>query len=109
LDAYFSGKITALSTIKTALKGTEFQQRVWAALQEIPAGTTCSYATIATKLGAPKAVRAVGMANSLNPIAIIVPCHRVIAASGSLSGYAGGIERKRWLIAHEAAHSPSFE
>lgn len=109
LQHYFAGDIQALSNIKIEVKGTDFQQRVWAALQMIPAGTTCSYAQIAASIGNQKAVRAVGMANSRNPIALIVPCHRVIAADGTLSGYAGGVERKRWLLAHETMNRAKIE
>lgn len=88
--------------------GTAFQQRVWKTLMEIPYGETASYRDVAEQLGSPDAVRAVGMANSKNPIAIVVPCHRVIGANGSLTGYAGGLENKRWLLSHEAAHSGLF-
>ncbi len=103
LTAYFDGELHALSAIPTDTAGTQFQQHVWRLLRQIPVGETCSYRAIAEKLGQPNAVRAVGMANSRNPVALIIPCHRVIAADGSLSGYAGGVERKRWLLAHEAA------
>ncbi|MEO7111323.1 MAG: methylated-DNA--[protein]-cysteine S-methyltransferase, partial [Polyangiaceae bacterium] len=98
--AYFSGN---LQTIKTPLaaKGTAFQQKVWAALRTIPFGETWSYVQLAKKIGKPNASRAVGMANSRNPIAILVPCHRVIGASGALTGYAGGLENKKWLLEHE--------
>jgi len=78
---------------------------VWQALREIPAGTTTSYGAIARKLGKPDAMRAVGLANGANPIAIVVPCHRVIGSDGSLTGYGGGLERKRWLLAHEARYA----
>jgi methylated-DNA-[protein]-cysteine S-methyltransferase len=81
--------------------GTEFQQQVWQMLQTIPLGTTISYGELATKIGKPTAARAVGMANSLNPVAIVVPCHRVIGAKAKLTGYAGGIDRKQWLLQHE--------
>lgn len=84
--------------------GTAFQRQVWQALMQIPYGTTCSYADIAERIGNPKAVRAVGLANGRNPLPIIVPCHRVIGRDGSLTGYAGGLERKRWLLAHEQTH-----
>lgn len=105
LERYFAGNITALAGIKILAKGTDFQQSVWAELQKIPAGSTCSYAAIATAIENPKAVRAVGMANAQNPIALIIPCHRVIATNGTLSGYAGGVERKHWLLAHEKAYA----
>ncbi|MEO8878346.1 MAG: methylated-DNA--[protein]-cysteine S-methyltransferase [Polyangiaceae bacterium] len=99
--AYFSGNAVPLKT-PLAAKGTAFQQLVWAALRTIPFGETWSYAQLAKKIGKPNAVRAVGTANSRNPIAILVPCHRVIAMSGALTGYAGGIDKKEWLLAHEA-------
>lgn len=97
LDAYFAGKLRAFET-PLALHGTPFQQRVWAALKTIPYGATRSYAQQAAAIGAPKAVRAVGLANGRNPVAIIVPCHRVIGANGALTGYGGGVERKRILL-----------
>ncbi len=85
------------------VEGTPFQRRVWAALTHIPAGETRSYGAQATQIGRPSAVRAVGLANGQNPIGLVVPCHRVIGADGSLTGYGGGIERKRWLLRHEGA------
>jgi methylated-DNA-[protein]-cysteine S-methyltransferase len=88
--------------------GTPFQLRVWAALLEIPYGETTSYGKTAAEIGAPTASRAVGLANGHNPIPIIVPCHRVIGANGSLTGYGGGLDAKRWLLAHEASHSGLF-
>ncbi len=103
LDAYFAGDITALDALPVATGGTEFQKSVWAALRRIPAGETLGYGALAAMLGKPGAARAVGLANGLNPIGIVVPCHRVIGANGSMTGYAGGIERKRWLLAHENA------
>jgi O-6-methylguanine DNA methyltransferase len=102
LDAYFAGDLAALQRIPTAAAGTVFQKRVWAALCAIPPGQTRSYAQIAEAIGQPGAARAVGMANGQNPVGIIVPCHRVIGASGSLTGYAGGTARKAWLLAHES-------
>jgi methylated-DNA-[protein]-cysteine S-methyltransferase len=102
LEAFFAGDIAAIETIPVETNGTEFQRRVWAALRRIPAGTTTSYGRLAVTIGNPKAVRAVGLANGANPVGIVVPCHRVIGADGSLTGYGGGIERKRWLLAHEA-------
>ena len=102
LDAYFAGRLTAFD-LPLRLKGTPFQQRVWSRLQTIPFGRTTSYGALAAALGQPTAMRAVGLANGRNPVSIIVPCHRVIGADGSLSGYGGGIERKRWLLAHEQA------
>jgi methylated-DNA-[protein]-cysteine S-methyltransferase len=103
LDAYFNGQITALDDLVTATGGTDFQKTVWRALRTIPAGVTCSYGDLAAKIGKPKAVRAVGLANGANPIAIIVPCHRVIGANGTLTGYGGGLSRKQWLLKHEKA------
>jgi methylated-DNA-[protein]-cysteine S-methyltransferase len=82
--------------------GTDFQRSVWKALRDIPAGETRSYGQLAAAIGIPKAVRAVGLANGANPVGVIVPCHRVIGSGGKLTGYAGGLERKRWLLAHEA-------
>jgi len=101
LAAYFAGDLGALDAIETETGGTEFQRTVWRALRRIPAGDTTSYGALAAKLGRPNASRAVGLANGANPIGIVVPCHRVIGASGALTGYGGGIERKRWLLAHE--------
>lgn len=102
LGAYFAGRLTAF-TVPLAAAGTSFQQRVWAALRRVPFGTTTSYGALARALGRPGAARAVGLANGRNPIAIIVPCHRVIGADGTLTGYGGGLERKRWLLAHDQA------
>ena len=101
LDRYFGGEADALSGVRWATRGTDFQRAVWRALAEIPVGQTDSYAGLATRIGRPAAVRAVGLANGSNPVGIIVPCHRVIGKSGALTGYAGGIERKRWLLEHE--------
>jgi methylated-DNA-[protein]-cysteine S-methyltransferase len=98
---YFAGDVAALTAINVRIMGTDFQRQVWTALLDIPCGHTCSYLDIAHRIGNPKAVRAVGRANGANPIAIAVPCHRVIGGDGSLTGYGGGIDRKRWLIAHE--------
>jgi methylated-DNA-[protein]-cysteine S-methyltransferase len=97
--------VRALDTLKTATGGTEFQRTVWAALRAIPAGETRSYGQLAAAIGKPRAVRAAGLANGQNPIAVIVPCHRVIGANGTLTGYAGGVERKRWLLAHEKSRA----
>ncbi len=101
--AYFCGDAQALEGLVVATGGTDFQREVWAALRAIPAGETRSYGQLAHAIGRPKAVRAVGLANGANPVGIIVPCHRVVGANGTLTGYAGGLERKRWLLAHEAA------
>jgi methylated-DNA-[protein]-cysteine S-methyltransferase len=103
LHAYFTGDIKAIDTLPVETAGTPFQREVWAALRDIPCGTTISYAELARRIGRPNAVRAVGLANGANPIGIVVPCHRVIGANGTLTGYGGGIERKRWLLDHEAA------
>ena len=101
LEAYYTGALSALDTLKVQTGGTAFQREVWAALRAIPVGTTTTYGCLAAQLGRPKAMRAVGMANGANPIGIVVPCHRVIGADASLTGYGGGIARKRWLLAHE--------
>jgi methylated-DNA-[protein]-cysteine S-methyltransferase len=103
LDAYFAGTLTDFD-LPLAMHGTEFQRRVWASLREIPYGETISYGELARWVGNPKASRAVGLANGRNPVAIVVPCHRVIGADGSLTGYGGGLDRKVWLLEHEAAH-----
>ncbi|WP_437671384.1 methylated-DNA--[protein]-cysteine S-methyltransferase [Sorangium sp. So ce131] len=101
--AYVGGDLGALSGIPVEPGGTAFQRRVWAELQRIPASATRTYGEIAASLGRPSASRAVGLANGRNPISLVIPCHRVIGAGGGLTGYAGGIERKRWLLAHEGA------
>ena len=99
--AYFAGDLHAIDRLPVATAGTPFQRQVWRALREIPCGTTISYGELARRIGRPAAVRAVGLANGSNPIGVVVPCHRVIGANGSLTGYGGGIERKRWLLDHE--------
>jgi methylated-DNA-[protein]-cysteine S-methyltransferase len=101
IRAYFAGDIRAIDKLPTATDGTEFQRKVWAGLRKIPAGKTWSYGQLAKHVGRPRARRAVGLANGSNPIAIVVPCHRVIGADGSLTGYGGGMSRKRWLLHHE--------
>lgn len=101
VEAYFAGDTRALEGLKVTTGGTVFQRAVWAALRTIPAGETWSYGRLASAIGKPSAVRAVGLANGANPVGIIVPCHRVIGANGALTGYAGGVERKRWLLEHE--------
>jgi methylated-DNA-[protein]-cysteine S-methyltransferase len=106
LDAYFVGDLHTLDDIPCVADGTAFQQSVWSALRAIPAGQTLSYSGLAERLGKPRAVRAVGLANGSNPIPLIIPCHRVIGADGSLTGYGGGLERKRWLLTHEGRFSP---
>jgi methylated-DNA-[protein]-cysteine S-methyltransferase len=102
LRAYFEGTLTRFD-LPLELQGTDFQRRVWAQLREIPYGETISYGELARRVGSPGASRAVGLANGRNPVGIIVPCHRVIGADGSLTGYGGGIERKVWLLEHEGA------
>ncbi len=102
LREYFDG-LRLEFDLPTEAPGTDFQQHVWRQLGHIPYGDTCSYADIALRLNNPKAVRAVGAANGKNPLSIVVPCHRVIAANGSLSGYVGGVDRKQWLLDHERA------
>ncbi len=99
--AWFGGDLTALDGLTVRTGGTDFQRTVWKALRAIPAGETRTYGQLAAAIGSPKAVRAAGLANGQNPIAVIVPCHRVIGANGTLTGYAGGLERKRWLLDHE--------
>jgi len=103
LARYFEGDVRALDDIPVDVTGTPFQRKVWTALREIAPGAVASYQQIARRIGAPTAVRAVGAANGANPVAIVVPCHRVIGADGQLTGYAGGLDRKRWLLAHEGA------
>ncbi|KGX08588.1 methylated-DNA--[]-cysteine S-methyltransferase family protein [Burkholderia pseudomallei] len=105
LARYFGGELEALNVLRTATAGSELQRRVWAALRRIPAGTTTTYGKLAKQLGFddPRAAIDMGAANGANPIAIIVPCHRVIASNGDLKGYAWGLHRKRWLLEHEKA------
>jgi len=103
LRRYFDGETGCLAGIEWRTGGTTFQRSVWAGLTRIAAGKTLSYGGLAAELGCPTAVRAVGTANGSNPISVVVPCHRVIGADGSLTGYGGGIERKRWLLNHEGA------
>jgi methylated-DNA-[protein]-cysteine S-methyltransferase len=101
LRAYFDGDLTAIDALPVALGGTDFQRQVWTALRAIAPGTTTSYRALATRLGRPLAMRATGLANGANPISIVLPCHRVIGSDGSLTGYGGGLPRKRWLLEHE--------
>ncbi len=103
LQAYFAGELTHFD-LPLTMDGTAFQRRVWAALRQIPYGQTISYGELAQWVGSPGAARAVGLANGRNPIGIIVPCHRVIGADGSMTGYGGGLQRKVWLLEHEAAN-----
>ena len=105
LKAYFGGDIAAVDALKVVFAGTPFQLKVWNALRRIAGGTTTSYGALAKKIGKPNAVRAVGLANGQNPVGLIVPCHRVIGSNGSLTGYGGGLERKRWLLEHEARYA----
>jgi methylated-DNA-[protein]-cysteine S-methyltransferase len=104
LEGYLDGDLTAIDSLPVETGGTPFQRDVWAALRCIPAGQTVSYGTLAARIGRPRAVRAVGLANGANPVGIVVPCHRVIGANASLTGYGGGLERKRWLLEHEGVH-----
>ena len=106
LEEYFAGRRTEFD-LPLAPDGTQFQRRVWAGLQAIPYGRTSSYGELAGKIGQPTAVRAVGLANGRNPIALVIPCHRVIGADGSLTGYGGGLDRKRFLLALERANTRS--
>jgi methylated-DNA-[protein]-cysteine S-methyltransferase len=98
---YFAGDVNAIDLLPVETAGTPFQREVWRALRDIPVGTTSSYAQLAERIGRPTAVRAVGLANGSNPVGVVVPCHRIIGANGSLTGYGGGMERKRWLLEHE--------
>lgn len=104
LGEYFAGTRRAFE-LPLHPAGTAFQQQVWTALRDIPYGQTASYGATAAAIGTPSAARAVGLANGQNPISIVVPCHRVIGANGSLTGYGGGLDAKRWLLSHETAHS----
>jgi methylated-DNA-[protein]-cysteine S-methyltransferase len=106
LRAYFAGDLRAIDAIPADPGGTPFQRRVWDELRRIPVGTTVSYSELARRVGVPGTVRAVGTANGRNPVAVVIPCHRVIGADGSLTGYGGGLDRKQWLLAHEGAATP---
>ncbi|MDB5364813.1 MAG: methylated-DNA--[protein]-cysteine S-methyltransferase [Rhodospirillales bacterium] len=101
LRAYFAGELAAIDKVPVATSGTEFQECVWHVLRGIACGTVTTYAALAQRIGRPTAIRAVGLANGSNPISVVVPCHRVIGSNGTLTGYGGGLERKRWLLAHE--------
>jgi methylated-DNA-[protein]-cysteine S-methyltransferase len=103
LASYFEGDLSAIEGLPVEAVGTPFQRAVWAALRSIPCGSTLSYADVARRIGRPAAVRAVGLANHANPVGIVVPCHRVIGKDGRLTGYGGGLDRKRWLLEHEGA------
>ena len=108
IRSYFAGDMTAIDSLPVRTGGTPFQREVWRALRNIACGTTVSYATLAAQIGRLAAVRPVGLANGSNPVGIVVPCHRVIGSDGSLTGYGGGIERKRWLLEHESKHCRQF-
>lgn len=105
IKAYFAGDLRAIDRLPVKTAGTPFQRQVWYALRKVPCGQTLSYSQLAQRIGRPAAIRAVGLANGSNPVGIVVPCHRIIGANGSLTGYGGGIERKRWLLAHEQTHA----
>nr|WP_319482028.1 methylated-DNA--[protein]-cysteine S-methyltransferase [uncultured Draconibacterium sp.] len=107
LQEYFAGKRKDFN-LQLAPKGTEFQQKIWKLVQKVDFGTTASYLDIAIQSGSEKNTRAVGLANGKNPIPIIIPCHRIVGSSGKLTGYAGGLERKRWLLNHELSHTPTI-
>jgi methylated-DNA-[protein]-cysteine S-methyltransferase len=106
LRDYLAGALDALDAVPVETSGSEFQRRVWRELRHIRAGTTLSYGQLARRIGRPAAVRAVGLANGSNPVGVVVPCHRVVGSDGSLTGYAGGLARKRWLLAHEGVVPP---
>ena len=103
LKAFFAGDLAAIDAIPVEIAGTPFQRKVWSVLRKIPAGKTWTYTELAARSGRPEAVRAAGAANGLNPISVVVPCHRVIGMDGSLTGYGGGLRRKEWLLQHEGA------
>ena len=109
LQDYFAGNLAAIEDVPVRTGGTDFQQQIWTALRQIPAGTTTTYGALAARIGRPSASRAVGLANGSNPIAIVVPCHRVVGANAKLTGYGGGLHRKEWLIAHERQHAPQAQ
>jgi len=108
LRRFFAGDLEALLPVPIRLYGTEFQRHAWEALRRIPVGTTWTYLRLATELGDPRATRAVGAANGQNPVPLVVPCHRVIGSDGGLTGFGGGLERKRWLLEHEGALQPTL-
>jgi methylated-DNA-[protein]-cysteine S-methyltransferase len=109
LRAYFRGDFRALDNIPVHCRGTDFEEQVWTALRTIPPGTTLTYRKLAELVRRPRAIRAVGRANALNPICLVIPCHRIVGSNGDLTGYAGGIWRKRWLLAHEGAPAASLQ
>lgn len=108
LEQYFQGDLPAIDDLLVCTCGTAFQREVWHRLRGIPCGTTISYSDLARLVGRPAAIRAVGAANGRNPVGVVVPCHRVIGSDGSLTGYAGGVERKRWLLRHESRADDDF-
>ena len=108
ISDYFLGDLCAIDSMPVTTGGTSLQREVWAALRTIQAGTTLGYGALARLFGRPKSVRTVGLANAVNPVAIVVPCHRVIGTDGSLTGYGGGISRKRWLLVHEGVALEKF-
>ena len=103
MGSYFKGDIAVIDTLPIETTGTPFQRSVWQALRKINRGTTISYAELAARIGKPRAIRAAGLANGQNPIGVVVPCHRVIGSNGTLTGYGGGLPRKKWLLQHEGA------
>lgn len=107
ISAYFDGELDRIERLPVAAAGTPFQRKVWKALRDIPCGKTLSYSELARRIGRPASVRAVGHANGANPVGVVVPCHRLVGKDGSLTGYGGGISRKRWLLAHEASPAPA--
>ena len=109
LRAYLAGELGALDAVPVETAGTEFQRRVWRELRRIRTGTTLSYLQLAQRIGRPDAVRAVAHANGANPVGVVVPCHRVVGSDGSLTGYAGGLDRKRWLLSHEGVAAPGAD
>ncbi|MGA8662554.1 MAG: methylated-DNA--[protein]-cysteine S-methyltransferase [Candidatus Cybelea sp.] len=109
IRAYFGGDIHAIAALPATPAGTRFQRRVWSLLRKIPAGRTVTYGALANELGTPSAARAVGAANGANPIPIVIPCHRVIGANGTLTGYGSGVFRKEWLLNHEGAQLPLLD
>jgi methylated-DNA-[protein]-cysteine S-methyltransferase len=109
ISRYFAGDLEMIDSLPVATRGTLFQHTVWQALRKIPCGTTLSYRQLAEQISRPAAVRAVGLANGSNPVGVVVPCHRVIGSNGSLTGYGGGLERKRWLLEHEQMHHERAE
>jgi len=106
IEAYLAGDLGALDTIEVDPGGTPFQRQVWTALRRVPAGRTITYAEMARTIGRPTAQRAVGAANGRNPVSIVIPCHRMVGTDGTLTGYGGGLARKRWLLQHEGAGAP---